>query len=97
MQENANPESRKSFCLLNPEYWNFDGRIRDPRLWNPESTAYNPESRTVLYSLTWGNKVMRSPHMPGRRNWNSLMTLFIWAAVLVMKMALGGDINKVMP
>ena len=32
-----------------------------------------------------------------RRNWNSLMTLFIWAALLAMKMALGGDINKVMP
>ena len=24
-----------------------------------------------------------------RRNWNSLMTLFIWAALLAMKMALG--------
>ena len=35
--------------------------------------------------------------MPGWRNWNSLMTLFIWAALLAMKMALGGDSNKVMP
>ena len=24
-----------------------------------------------------------------RQNWNSLMTLFIWAALLAMKMALG--------
>ena len=47
--------------------------------------------------LHLGNKVMCSPHMPGRRNWNSLMTLFIWAALLVMKIALGEDINKVMP
>ena len=32
-----------------------------------------------------------------RRNWNSLMTLFICAALLAMKMASRGDINKVRP
>ena len=56
---------------------NFDRGIRDPGLWNPESTAWNPESRTVLDSLTWGDKAMLSPQMP--RDWNLLMILFIWA------------------
>ena len=41
---------------------------------------WNPESRTVLYLLTRSaDKAMLSPQMP--RNWNSLMTLFIWAAL----------------
>ena len=26
---------------------NFDGGIRDPGLWNPESKEWNPESGTV--------------------------------------------------
>ena len=42
---------------------NFDGGIRDPRIWNPESTALKPESRTVLYSIIWGDKAMLSPQM----------------------------------
>ena len=28
--------------------------IRNPQTWNPESTAWNPESRTLLDYLTWG-------------------------------------------
>ena len=63
MQENPNPESRKLFCLLNIGH--FDGGIRDPRLWNPESTAWNPESGTVLNSLIWDDKAMLSPQMLG--------------------------------
>ena len=27
--------------------------------WNPESTARNPESKTVLDSLTWGGRFFR--------------------------------------
>ena len=29
--------------------------IRNPQTWNPESTAWNPESRTLLDYLTWGD------------------------------------------
>ena len=28
--------------------------IRNPLCWNPESSTRNPESKTVLDSLTWG-------------------------------------------
>ena len=31
--------------------------IRNPQTWNPESTAWNPESRTLLDYLTWGNQL----------------------------------------
>ena len=48
--------------------------------WNPEPKVWNPESRTVLYYLAWGDEAKLSPQMP--RNWNSLMILFIWAALL---------------
>ena len=27
--------------------------IRNPQSWNPESTAWNPESKTLLDYLTW--------------------------------------------
>ena len=53
---------------------NFDGGIRHPGFWNPESTAWNPESVTVLDSLIWGQGDALTTD--ARRNWNSLMTLF---------------------
>ena len=28
--------------------------IRNPQTWNPESTPWNPESKTLLDYLTWG-------------------------------------------
>jgi len=28
--------------------------IRDPQTWYPESTAWNPESKTLLDYITWG-------------------------------------------
>ena len=28
--------------------------IRNPQTWNPESTAWNPESKTLLDYPTWG-------------------------------------------
>ena len=30
------------------------------KYWNPESTVWNPESKTVLDSLTWGEKMTRN-------------------------------------
>ena len=33
--------------------------IQNPLCWNPESTAWNPESKTVLDSLTWGENFER--------------------------------------
>ena len=29
--------------------------IRNPQTWNPESTAWNPESKTLLDYLTWAD------------------------------------------
>ena len=31
-------------------------RIQNPQTWNPESTAWNPESKTLLDYLTWDEK-----------------------------------------
>jgi len=36
--------------------------IRNPQTWNPESTAWNPESKTLLDYLTWG-KLSASSHV----------------------------------
>ena len=33
--------------------------IRNPLSWNPESTGWNPESKTVMDSLTWGENSAR--------------------------------------
>ena len=51
-----------AYGIWNPGFWNpeYSSR-RNPRstdeywnpVWNPESTAWNPESKTV-HSLTWG-------------------------------------------
>ena len=30
--------------------------IRNPQTWNLESTAWNPESKTFLDYLTWGDR-----------------------------------------
>ena len=32
--------------------------IRNPRTWNPESTAWNPESKALLDYLTWANVLL---------------------------------------
>ena len=36
--------------------WNpsSPGKVLESINWNPEPTAFNPESKTVLDSLTWG-------------------------------------------
>ena len=39
------------FGIRNPPCWNPESSTR-----NPESTAWTPESKTVLDSLTWGDK-----------------------------------------
>jgi len=33
----------------------LDRGIRNPRTWNPESTAWNPESKALLDYLTWAD------------------------------------------
>ena len=33
--------------------------IRNPLSWNPESTVWNPESKTVIDSLTWGERLVK--------------------------------------
>ena len=33
--------------------------IRNPLSWNPESTVWNPESKTVTDSLTWGERLAK--------------------------------------
>ena len=68
MQGNPNPESLKSFLLV--ESWNFDGRIRDPALWNPESRIRG--GLEFPYMGRQGDALTAD----ARRNWNSLMTLF---------------------
>ena len=83
---------RNSGNLLVRSSWNlgnFDGGIRDPGLWNPESTEWNPESRTVSDPLIWDNKAMLSPQIP--RNFIYL------GSVLIMSNEDGflGYINKV--
>ena len=49
MQRNPNPESRKFFACWIWNLGNFDGGIRDPGLWNSESTGL---SWTPLYGAT---------------------------------------------
>ena len=41
-------------------------RIQVPLKKNPESTAWNPESNTVLDSLTWGEMVPKQNHVDMR-------------------------------
>ena len=40
--------------IWNPEF-KFYGQILESSTWSPESTRWNPESKTVLDSLTWGD------------------------------------------
>ena len=46
------------FGIRNPLCWNQESSTR-----NPESTAWNPESKNVLDSLTWG-EMRESKHGP---------------------------------
>ena len=43
-------------AIRNPELWNPEYKDwRESNTWNPESKPRNPESKTVLDSLTWGH------------------------------------------
>ena len=61
-------EKNKLFCKnkvqmekYNFEIWNpATYGIRNPHTWNPESTALNPESKTPLDYLTWGDHDLRN-------------------------------------
>ena len=42
--------------IRNPELWNLEYKDwRESSTWNPKSKPRNPESKTVLDSLTWGH------------------------------------------
>ena len=45
--------------IWNPGLWNpvYSSRNPESSTWNLECTALNPESNTVLDSLTWGDSV----------------------------------------
>ena len=53
-----NPGNFSSCLIWNLE--NFDGGIRDPRLWNPESTAWNPDPR--LFCILLNGATRRCSH-----------------------------------
>ena len=50
---NPVPGTRNRYKDLNPES-KFHWHRLESSTWNPGSTAWNPESKTVLDSLTWG-------------------------------------------
>ena len=57
-------QNLESSHLWNPEFIYVESGIhrhgmRNPQTWNPESTAWNPESRTFLDYLTWGETLQR--------------------------------------
>ena len=58
--------------------WNLESKFHWQSLafstWIPESTAWNPESKTVLGSLTWSNKKTTSTFMmpPLVSPWNDI-------------------------
>ena len=58
--------------------WNLESKFYWPRLafstWIPGSTVWNPESKTVLGSLTWSNKKTTSTFMmpPLVSPWNDI-------------------------
>ena len=82
MRENFDMESRIELKYPTKE-WNLESKFHWKRLGsstrNPESMEWNPESKTVLYSLTWGDStglwtanyyfpftylpLIRSPHL----------------------------------
>ena len=88
------------FCLWNLESWKLFGilgfgmrniaqGIRNATNdWNPAIHGVESKIQDCLVFIYMGRQddALTSD---ARRNWNSLMTLFIWAALLAMKMALG--------
>ena len=48
-----NPESTIWYGIRNPLWYGF----RNPESWNPESRGRDPESRTFMDSLTWGETI----------------------------------------
>ena len=60
--------------------------IRNPQTWNPKSTAWNPESNTLLDDLTWddtvwevaGSKPQRDQHSGSFNNWGENAAFNLW-------------------
>ena len=53
-------KTKRTKKTLKTRKWNFEiwdaasYGIRNPQTWNPESTTRNPESKSLLDYLTWG-------------------------------------------
>ena len=45
------------FGIRNSLCWNPESTVLESGIRNPESTAWNPQSKNVLDSLTWGEKL----------------------------------------
>ena len=69
--------NRGKFCVLNPKCWTLESGIPlanwnpeskfywqrlELSTWNLESTLWNPQSKTVLDSLTWVEILLHKPH-----------------------------------
>ena len=61
--------------IRNPQKWNPASGIR-----NPESTAWNLESRTLLDYLTWGDAYLKA----NRCKFDKLMSVFHASVVLLI-------------
>ena len=73
----------KSSHVWNPESMDVESGIhrhgiRNPQTWNPESTAWNPESKTLLDYLTWGE--LLKGHCHDEAHVRSWLTPFFWLA-----------------
>ena len=98
---NPNPESRKFlFCLWNLKSWKLFGILgfgirhiaqgiwNATNDWNPAIHGVESKIQDCLVFIYMG-RLDDALTSDSGRNWNSLMTLFIWAASLAMKMAFG--------
>ena len=94
MQGNPNPESRKLFCLLNLEILMEEFGILGFGIRNPWRGIQNPGLSWIpLFRAT-----RRALTTDARRNWNSLMTYFIYlGSVISNEDGSRRDNNKVSP
>ena len=74
-----NQESRK-MCKWNPES-TFHWQRLESSTWNLETTAWNPESKTVLDSLIWGDKAFKGIETTKLFNQHSYMVIIFFAFV----------------
>ena len=73
----------------------FDGGIRDPGLWNPESTwgRIQNQGRSCIPLNGATEKAMLSPQVS--RDWNLLMTFYLYlCSVISTEGGFRGDVNE---